>query len=109
MQEYRPVRQDSFADSRGGFGRHVKIVAAGPRRMLPGMAEEQAQAGQAGADDQQQDAGGWNWLDTAGVLAAAALAVIVIDIWSDGKISRRLWRRVPASSVQEPEGESGDD
>lgn len=93
------------------FGGHVTILGAGRGRMLSAMAEQQTPgAGQAG-EEQQDEGSGWTWLDTAGVLAGAVLALIVIDIWADGRISRRLWNRLGSTYPEpepEPEGPTGD-
>ena len=53
------------------------------------------------ADDQPR---GWDWLDTAGLIAGAVLIVILADIFTDGRvISRRLGsRQAPAPDPEVP-------
>lgn len=73
------------------------------------MADQQPSAAPAAAEnqaEQQDEPGGGGWgrvLDTAGVLAGVVLVVIVIDIFSDGRlISRRLRReRGPDDNVEQ--------
>ena len=68
-----------------------------------GVADEPA-----GDSDEAAEDGGRNWgrvLDGAGIVAGVVLAVIVIDIWSDGRlISRRL-----RGGQAEAEGEDDDE
>jgi len=52
------------------------------------------------ADDQPR---GWDWLDTAGLIAGAVLIVILADIFTDGRvISRRLGSRQASAPDPEP-------
>ena len=51
-------------------------------------------------DDQPR---GWDWLDTAGLIAGAVLIVILADIFTDGRvISRRLGSRQASAPDPEP-------
>ena len=53
------------------------------------------------ADDQPR---GWDWLDTAGLIAGVVLIVILADIFTDGRvISRHLpGRQAPAPDPEVP-------
>lgn len=53
------------------------------------------------ADTDQPEAKGWDALDTAGLIAAVLLVVIVADIATDGRIVSRRLRPRP----QQPEAE----
>jgi hypothetical protein len=60
--------------------------------------------------DQEDTGGGWGRaLDAAGVLAGVILVVIVVDIFSDGRlISRRLRRDPdPEQAAPDPENSPG--
>jgi hypothetical protein len=70
------------------------------------MADGAAPASQ----DQAPDAGsrGLGWLDWAGIGAAVVLAVILLDIWTDGRVvSARLTRRRARGGDDVP-GQRGD-
>ena len=80
--------------------------------MLAVMSEQQTgtQAAPAGTDTAtgpgEGDAAPFDWgrvLDFAGILAGVLLVVIVVDVWTDGRVvSRWLLRRGPAPD-QQPE------
>lgn len=56
------------------------------------------------ADDDGGGRGGMTWLDGLGIAAGVMLAVIVVDILSDGRlISRRLLRRGEPQAPQAPQ------
>lgn len=61
------------------------------------------------AGEQEEPGGGWGRaLDAAGVLAGVVLVVIVIDIFSDGRlISRRLRRDPDPEPAPDPENAPG--
>jgi hypothetical protein len=42
----------------------------------------------------EDEAGGWHWLDTAGIAAGLLLVVIVADVWTDGRVLSRPLRRL---------------
>lgn len=76
------------------------------------MADTQASAAPAAdgdqADNQDESGGGWGRvLDTAGILAGAVLVVIVIDIFSDGRLISRRLRREPGPDT--PAGQDQQD
>ena len=53
--------------------------------------------------DQPEEAKGWDALDTAGLIAAVLLVVIVADIATDGRlVSRRLRPRPPQPAEEVP-------
>jgi hypothetical protein len=65
---------------------------------------------EAASQDQAPDAGsrGLGWLDWAGIVAAGLLAVILLDIWTDGRVvSARLtrWRARGGDDVPEQRGD----
>jgi hypothetical protein len=72
-----------------------KLTIAGPAAYAEGMTTEQTgTTAQAPADGEAEGKGrGGLALDIAGGIAALVLIVIIFDIWSDGRLSRRLGRR----------------
>lgn len=69
--------------------------------MLASVADEQPPAG--GETDTETDGPNWSRvLDVAGVVAGVALAAIVVDIWTDGRL---ISRRIAGRGGGEPEPE----
>lgn len=53
----------------------------------------------------ETELGGWNWLDTAGIIAGLLLAVIVADILTDGRLISRRLRKPPQPQPEPVPGE----
>ena len=75
------------------------------------MADEQAPAAPAAADEQQPAGGGRAGilLDVAGVVAGVVLLGILIDVWSGGKLSGRLQRGRPQAAPRPGRPDAGPD
>lgn len=84
-------------------------VAAPPAPAAP----DTTAAGAAPGDDSTDgplEPRGFSWLDAAGIIAGAALLVMVADILTDGRlISRRLMRRFAPAAAPEAAPEASDD
>lgn len=54
------------------------------------------------APEADETPAGWNWVDTCGIIAGVVLVVILVDVFTDGRlISRRLKGRPQQPAPEE--------